>query len=566
MYDDTDRESVNHDAVNFENFENGNVSDEWRAAADRMSTADEDCRIRRGGDFQLGLAGDEQIWYNQHMKRLLIAARHMFTMLGNGIDFGGATLRARTASVNRRIRFSYHGVNFRFALHQLRQRLGEDFELPGGNESYRLLVPYSRVIRFQEGAVPNDVDTRATEWIRLHRIMEDQVNVRYPLSYFPTALRSSPSDIRQAMWTQSLLEPILTMIPVLERHIVALVRPFTILDGAILRAQLQTLHARPQALDAEPGSSTAFRDLDPEQNAVLDTADLFANRLLRDAEEQEYPVDWMNQPDPGRAEHLFAGRWCYEILSTIWYDTRNMNRLDTPNLPPRIPQLHRLLTALQAAVEDFARQPDAPTGISHHHLLNLRHILAPHLDPDEEDPEHAAILAPDGPLRPISFRAFQLINDIDNAMRDVQPSPRSSVSSNADNTIREDRALIKEEHLAAVEAAMAGSSDPTSTLILDILRHFRRILKRMDEPGLYGTHRNQEDFDWLNDQYRRHHAVLLVVDHPDLDNNEDFRRIARALARRMPYAARNIEINSAGPGRRRNLRQLRTRLVEGRSC
>ena len=308
MYDDTDREPVNHDAAENEPFDNANISDEWRAATDRVTTAEEDGRIRRGGDYQLGLAGDEQDLYNQHMQRLLIAASHMLTMLGNGIDFGGATLHARTSSVNRRIRFSHHGANFRFSWNQVRQRLGNDFELPGGNESYRLLAPYSHPLRFQEGAVPHDYDTRADEWNQFRRIMEDQVNVQYPLSNFLTALSANAGDTHLAISTRSLLEPILTMIPVLERQVLSWTRPFTLPDSATLRAQLNILHARLQALDFEPGGIAEFRDFGPEQSAVLDIADLFANRLLRDEAEQEGRADWMNEPDPERAEHLFAGR------------------------------------------------------------------------------------------------------------------------------------------------------------------------------------------------------------------------------------------------------------------
>jgi hypothetical protein len=161
--------------------------------------------------------------------------------------------------------------------------------------------------------------------------------------------------------------------------------------------------------------------------------------------------------------------------------------------------------------------------------------------------EDVTIVLEDGPLRPLFFQACHMMNEIEDFLHDVRPSPRSSVSSNTDNTIREDRTFIEEEHLAALEAARGESPDANSAFILNVLRHFRRILQRMDEPGQYGSHINQEDFDWLNDQYRRHHLDLLVLDYPDLDNYEDFRRIARALARRMPYAARNIEINPAGP-------------------
>ena len=100
-----------------------------------------------------------------------------------------------------------------------------------------------------------------------------------------------------------------------------------------------------------------------------------------------------------------------QVVTTISYDTRNMNRLHTADMPQRIPQLRRLLTALQPAVDDFTFQPDAPTGISDHHLLNIRRIVEPHLERhgnlDSDGMKDVTIIPGEGPLRPIFFQAYQ---------------------------------------------------------------------------------------------------------------------------------------------------------------
>jgi hypothetical protein len=219
QYDDPDLNPENLDAHHFEALSRS-ASQQWMDASAQIEAADIQGRTNQAGDFQLGLEPNEQEdWYNDWMKRLLIAARHMSTMLSNGIDFGGV-----------------HATNFRFALDRLRRRFGEDFQLPGGNKSYRLLALYSRALRFQHGAVPNEHDVRQQEWTSFREVVEDQLNVQYPLGYLPEASSQSAGELRRAMWARSLLEPVLVMLTVIARSDLDYRRTtFTLPDSATLR-------------------------------------------------------------------------------------------------------------------------------------------------------------------------------------------------------------------------------------------------------------------------------------------------------------------------------------------
>ena len=206
--------------------------------------------------------------------------------------------------------------------------------------------------------------------------------------------------------------------------------------------------------------------------------------------------------------------------------------------------------------------------ITPHDLLLIRRVLRPQLgtrgDPEDADGEIFYILPGTGPLGSVFFRALEFMSDVNNALVDRQPSERSSVSLNADNTFREDRTFIEDELesylLAQVENP--GPSTAREQFNIGLLRSFRRILIRLDEPGRYNVVENQQDFDWLNEHLMRFQLRLDVADFPGWTTFPRHRQILRIMARRIPDAATDADINPAGAQRARNLEILQTRLRE----
>ena len=168
------------------------------------------------------------------MSRLIVATKHLLAMIPNGVDFQRPIVAAREACIRRRLRFTHHALTFRFGWARTRLRLGDDFEIPGGNASFQPLVPYSRALQFQQGAVPAAVDVREEEWSRFHDIVDDQLNVRYPIDYLLDATRRDPVELLRATWIRSLLEPIMIILPVIRRHRSAVTKAFSLSDSATL--------------------------------------------------------------------------------------------------------------------------------------------------------------------------------------------------------------------------------------------------------------------------------------------------------------------------------------------
>jgi hypothetical protein len=189
------------------------------------------------------------------------------------------------------------------------------------------------------------------------------------------------------------------------------------------------------ALDTEHGGFEVFQDLGDEQSAIIDIADLFATRLLED-EDRAYIANWAEQEGTERAEHLFAGSWTYEIHDTLLIDSINWNGPSLDAMPRRIPELARVLRVIFETVQRLTRRGNVLPAITDHDLLNIKRILDPHMgsryDPDDADRELYFILLGTGALRPVFFRAFQIMSDIDEALENREPSPRSSASSNTD--------------------------------------------------------------------------------------------------------------------------------------
>lgn len=464
----------------------------------------------------------------------------------------------------RRIRFTHHVLNLRFALVRLRLSQGDSFELPGGNDSFDLLEPYSRSLQFQKDAVPMDPTARDRDWIDLFNVIEDQLQVQNPTTYLLDAqTRHAAAELRRATWTRSLLEPVFQMLPIVGRYRFAVPENFTLPDSAMLRALMNELQDKLQKLRDEPGGTISFALLNRESKAVLDIATLFAYNLLEDgAEPQPTPptIGWADQADHWSADQVFAGVWAGNLLHTIRADMNHTDRRVPDDMPGRIPELHRLLTALQATISDFDRHPDPPAGISDHHLINARRIGFDNIFTavGEEDYQ---IDPGNGDLRSIFFRAYSVLNNTDEILADRQVSARSSVSSNTDNTIREDRSFIEEQCNTALEDVRQNGLYPERKFILLLLDGLRRILQRMDEPGQHSDQRNQKQFDSLYRKHRQYELDLLPADEA-FSLEPAVRRIARVMARRMPEALRIAEINPAGREREENLQVLTARLRE----
>lgn len=548
---------ANYDTNGLESLLPRIVSEKWQAATERIGI--EPFNPERIAVDQA--QGDsEKAWFQGWITRLMIAANNMFTMIANGLEFGGATADAREACVLRRLRFAHHALTFRFVWTRLRLRFGEDFELPGCIASYELLVPYSRALRFLQGAVPNDLDVRIHEWKQLFDFVEDQLSVQYPTTYLLDASRSGRAQVNRAAWIRSLLEPIRAMLPALRRYTSPATKAFSLPDSATLRTKIGEIRERLHQLGQQHGAA-AFSMYDAEQQWVYRVAELFAHRLLEDEGDATLPqraLGWAETPSRDNAQDIFAGVWANDILDAIDADVANLNRRSTNEMPERIPELYRTLSALRAAVDSYNEEPNPPSGISAHRLANIRRLAYSHLvwhgPPDADGNRDWRIVPGEGPLRAIFFRAYTTMNFIDERLGDDRARQRSSVNSLMDNTLSEDINFANHQLIAFLGSPRLTSNvSRRHTFIIDVLERFRNILLRMEQPGQLLGVSNQEDFDWLHDQLRRHKLDLLEVEGLDVVNDVEWRRIVRALARRLPEAEISIEINPAGPNRRLNL-------------
>ena len=238
---------ADYDAVDYEPFSHASVSEIWQEASESLLQQPlEPAYLHiEHMDDQVG-----REWLLGWIVRLLIAGNHMLAMVPNGLGVEGSTVAAREASVLRRLRFTHHALILRFVLTRVRPHCGD---LPGGDDLFDHLAPYSRALRFQRGAVPAAVDARDAEWARFHDIGEDQLNVQYPTDYLLEAARIDDFEARQAGWIRALLEPVRGMLPVIRRHRSAPTKAFSLSDSSTLRTAREELRKRMQALGERLG-------------------------------------------------------------------------------------------------------------------------------------------------------------------------------------------------------------------------------------------------------------------------------------------------------------------------
>ena len=549
-------ESADHNARHVEPL-NPSASDQWRLAANHLEEAYRMGRIE--GD---GIERGYGPWYNLWMEILIRGARHMLAMLSNGIGSEAPTQEQRMENVHRRMRFAHNGLLFRFALSRIRRHLGVDFELPGGNDAYALLEPFSRRLRFQPGAVPNDYDERQQEWVTLRKVIQDQLHVQHPEQHL---LRTAWEGLQnyRTIWARALLQPVSDLLLILERNWKR--DNFTLADSADLRNGRNLLQERLRTLSNEAQTNAMFRNLGDEPRTICEIAELFANRLFED-DGSTSTINWETQDINRRAEYCFSRTWSYEIMDTMEIETANLNQARPEAIPGRFGELYPNIVAMNNAAENFLAQPDIPDGISDHHLANFRRILNIYTrrigEPDAQGNLNTDILAGDGPLGSIFFYMLHVMERIINQNVDRHVSQRSSISSNANNAVREDRALIDNEYIAALSARaeLDGPLSPMTNFTLQLLAPLRRLLVRMDEPGRWDNATNQQDFDQLREWLWRYDAGTL--EEPGWPTRAGNRRLMRVWARRYPGAVDDPAINPARTARERDREELCDELNE----
>jgi hypothetical protein len=386
---------------------------------ERVTATDEEFRIRRRGGYQLGIAQRGE-FYNTWMQRLVVAARHLLIMLHNGIPHGGSTPEERTERLHRRICFEHHGLYFRYDLMVLQRALGEDAEIPGGNDLYEALSPYSRPLRFQSNAVPGMFFDRRAEWTRFRAVVEHQLGIQYPQIHLLETLDAN--EHRRGMWIRVLLEPVSRMLAIFERHCVTTFCSLS--DSASLRNELETLRGALRSLGEQPYGTQEFRNSGGEQNAVYEMADLFANGLLTD--DNYYEEEWSNNVS---GDYHFTMIWAKDIMDAIEVGQENLYLNRPQDMPERVPELYRELNGFSSILENVITNPEGARGISDHNLGDVRRRLARYTEVQENG--FVQIATGTGTLRPFFLRMAEVMQLIDRDNVDRNISPRSSVSSNA---------------------------------------------------------------------------------------------------------------------------------------
>ena len=511
---------------------------------ERATATDEEFRIQSRGNYQLG--GD---FYNAWMQRLVVAARHMVIMLHNGLPYGGNTSEERVERLHRRIRFEHHGLYFRYGLMVVRRALGEDVEIPGGNDLYESLSPYSRPLRFRHNAVPDMFVDRSAEWTRFRAVVEDQLRIQYSQIHVLETLDAN--EHQRGTWTRALLEPVSRMLTIFERRWDT--EAFSLSDSASLRNELETLRETLRSLNEQPDRTQEFRESGSEQRAVHDMAELFANRLLGYG--NDYVDEWS---DDAIGDYRFTMIWAEDIIDAIDVEQANLYLTHPHDLPERVPELYRELNGFLRIVMNVITNPEGAPGISNHNLGDLRRRLAHYTEVQENG--FVQITTGTGPLRPLFLRMAQVMQRIDRDNVDRIISARSSVSSNADNVLEEDIQLIDNEYTTALQNAARGEHNLLFGVQIDILEALRRVGARLAQPNRLPTDRNQEDFDSLQRQVIARRSGRLQA----WAGSENEGRIARIMQRMVDRALDNREINR-NPARQRraeNLRPLRHRLQE----
>ena len=548
QWDDWYFNPENHDSHHFEPL-NAGRGHHWRDIADRAAEVDREHRIDRHGDY--GLGQDNNIW----MQRIVIAARHLASMLHNGIDRGAISLEDRLLNVYRRIRFEHHGMYFLYGLRILRAQ-DDDVALPGGNEMYEALKPYARRLRFFPWATPWLSNDRQQEWVRFRALVEDQVHVRYSIKHL--ALMMGRDERKRAIWTQALLNPVIIMLNVFERSNHRTI--FTLAESAILRGAMKELSRSLRALEAQVNGIQAFLQLGEEQRKVVNIAELFASSLLTDA--RQYTFNWSAS---SRGEYQFTSTWTEHITESIIAETNHFNGSRLRDMPERLPELYLQLSAFEQFLRDVLSNDELARGISDHNLLDLQRRLTHYMELKDDGTEEGRLqFSPgSGPLRPIFVRLTEVLRRMDQANNGRHISARSSISSSADFSSQEELELANRLHVEVLQqhVAIAEDEDPPtarSQLTLDVVASLVRVAQRIVHPRQHDRARNQADFDMLTRVVNC--RILGVALQPEWGSDPLERRLIRAVRRTMDANSGNVEINPDYAQRRTDLRTLREEL------
>jgi hypothetical protein len=305
-----------------------------------------------------------------------------------------------------------------------------------------------------------------------------------------------------------------------------------------------------------------FRQSGAEQNAVYQTAELFANDLLTDND--DYAARW-DTTKTGR--FIFDTTWALHVVDAIEAETVNLHQNDVQRTPGRIHNLYRHLAALLDALDNFMKHSEDVEDISDHYLLDSRRRRDLYVQEQERGRVQVE------PLRPLIFRPFEALSRIVGRNGERVISARSSVSTNADNTEQDDARLINDEYVTAMRDALheeraQGRTSNRLNMTMDILQRLGRLTNVLDRPGQYPRPQNQAGFDRLQD------IDTARMNGRELEHgwgtNARERRIAHLLQRTVVRADTVEHINPERERRRQNLHTLEENmhaaepLLEGR--
>ena len=565
-YDDplADLSNIDGRSRNVEPLDGSANGRRWRNDALVVAEADRTFRVPRRVEIERGDI------HQRRTARLILSSRHLLAMLYNGIERREGHWEAEIDSIHRRIRFAHHGALFRWYHNRLQRQYLERLDLPGGTEVYGRLSNPARRLRFQNGAVHDDVEERQREWIALREIVDDQLNVRFPLHRL-TNNNIPDAENWEALWIRELLEPVQRMLVIIQRGLIGDQRVFTLADSTVLQIELDNLRMQLRRLHAREGGTDSFRAVGIDHDAAYEIAELFAHRLL---EPDRSDAEVYFQLDDDEAIWTAGLRWVEEMMETIQAETRNfMREWEPEEMPQPIPALYQALGDTVSPLQDIIAVGNASVrNVSAGNLLAIRDL--------DLYLRNSGLMGAGGRgLRTVFYNLHWFVRAIVVGNEDRLPLPpphsphgtgsaRSSLSSNANNDPSQDHRYITDTYIQILEAVVEHHRGPNrdtplsprSDRLRTLLPGLRDTALRLAEPHQHDGNGNQRGFDNLRDVYRQ--IQTRTAPFENFGDREPEGRVTRVMDRLMPLAETNLEINPNGREREGRMQRVVERMTE----
>jgi hypothetical protein len=210
---------------------------------------------------------------------------------------------------------------------------------------------------YDHGAVPdtNNLDRRTQALATMREIVSDQLHNEYPPTYTLQHL-NQPGQLRTAIITRSLLEPVQEILSLLEKGHKGpsqgrgeITLGLTAIEEVLIGEAREELGNALKALAAN-GGREAYRNEGPHSNAVYSIATFFRQKLLQ----THFPLRqaFLFADDAEGTGTDFGFRWTKGVQDAFLMGYDNLQTDDLPvGLPPFFKALFDVASNLQKAID-----------------------------------------------------------------------------------------------------------------------------------------------------------------------------------------------------------------------